>query len=283
MKIFDCFKFFNELELLELRFMELNDTVDYFVLVEAGKTHTGKPKDFIFEQNRHRFAPYLEKIIHIKLADLPPYSTEDIWKGENYQRDAIMVGLNACAKPGDKVIISDVDEIPNVEVIRANLANPAWVTFEQNLYYYYVNCRQNCLWHGSIMADFGSFVSPQQLRFAARAGTFGVTPRGGWHYSFMGGAERIRTKVESIAESHCIIDKVGSVADIERKMLAQTDLWGRTEEYAQKFLVDIEHDSPRYIWEFLRKYPHFYFDPTTGAHAGVPAPNENPTGNLGPT
>ena len=58
MKIFDCFKFFNELELLELRFMELYDTVDYFVLVEANKTHTGKPKNYVFEDNKEDDTSY---------------------------------------------------------------------------------------------------------------------------------------------------------------------------------------------------------------------------------
>ena len=263
MKIFDCFKFFNELELLELRLMELDDTVDYFILVEANKTHTGKPKEFIFEQNKDRFSKYLHKIVNIQVTQMPPYSTEDIWAGENFQRNMIMVGLNALAKPGDKVIVSDVDEIPNVDVIRANLTNPNWVTFRQKLFYYYVNCQQNCMWDGSIMAEFGTFNSPQQLRFAARGSAYDPQPNGGWHYSFMGGAERVRTKVESIAESHIIIDEVGNVEDIERKMRTQVDLWGRTESYAEKFLVDITNDAPRCIREFLRKYPYFYFDPST--------------------
>ena len=54
MKVFDCFKFFNELELLELRLMELYDVVDYFVLVEANKTHTGKEKKYLFEENKDK-------------------------------------------------------------------------------------------------------------------------------------------------------------------------------------------------------------------------------------
>jgi len=277
MKIFDCFKFFNELELLELRLMELDDTVDHFILVEASATHTGKPKDFIFEGNKHLFSRYLHKIIHIKVTELPHYSTDDIWTAENYQRNAIMVGLNACAKPGDKVIISDVDEIPIVEVIRANLSTPHWVTFRKKLFYYYVNCQQNCLWDGSIMAEFGTFASPQQLRYAARGSAYDPQPNGGWHYSFMGGAERVRTKVESIAESHLIIDKVGDVGEIDRKMRSQSDLWGRTETYAQKFLVDITNDAPRCIRQFIRKYPHFYFDPATDS-IGTPIPPTEKTG-----
>jgi hypothetical protein len=70
-KIYDCFTFFNENELLELRLMTLYNTVDYFVIVEAGQTFTGKPKPFnliIPEQ-------YTEKIRYIKLATLPSMSS----------------------------------------------------------------------------------------------------------------------------------------------------------------------------------------------------------------
>jgi len=162
MKIFDCFKFFNELELLELRLMELNDVVDYFVLVEANKTHTGKEKPYIFEENKEMFKDYLNKIIHVKVDDLPPYSQNDIWTAENYQRNCIMRGLVDYAENGDKIIVSDIDEIPNPETIKENLTDNRWVTFKQKLYYYYVNCEQNCEWNGPIMASYGTFSSPQQ-------------------------------------------------------------------------------------------------------------------------
>jgi len=258
MKIFDCFKFFNELELLELRFMEYYDTVDYFVIVESNKTHTGVSKDYIFENNKHLFEQYLDKVIHIKVDDMPPYSKEDIWTAENYQRNAIMRGLVNYAERGDKIIVSDVDEFPNVDVIKANLNNPQWVSFRQKLYYYYVNCEQNCHWDGPIMASYGTFNSPQQLRNTARSGRFHVD-NGGWHYSFMGGPERVRLKVESIAESHYIIDNVGSVDEIKQKMESQADLWNRTEGYAQKKIVDISNNKPKMLDKFLEKYPHFIF------------------------
>jgi len=265
MKIFDCFKFFNELELLELRFMELYDTVDYFVLVEANKTHTGKDKSYIFEDNRGLFTPYLDKVIHVKVDDLPEYSVNDIWKAENFQRNSIMRGLVDVAKEGDKIIISDLDEIPNTDVIKANLNEPSWVTFNQKLYYYYVNCEQNCDWNGPIMANYGSFNSPQQLRNAGRNG-INVKKNGGWHYSFMGGPERVRFKVENIAESHYIIDNVGTVDEIKLKMENQTDLWDRTDDYAKKSIVDISGDKPKSMDKFIEKYPHFFFKKNTVIH-----------------
>jgi beta-1,4-mannosyl-glycoprotein beta-1,4-N-acetylglucosaminyltransferase len=258
MKIFDCFKFFNELELLELRFMELYDIVDYFVLVEANKTHTGISKSFIFEENKEKFNKYLHKIIHVKVDDMPSYSKNDIWTAENFQRNCIMRGLKNIAQDGDKIIVSDVDEIPDPDTIIKNLNDTKWITFRQKLYYYYVNCEQNCHWDGPIMANYGTFNSPQDLRNTARNGV-NAQLNGGWHYSYMGGAERIKLKIESIAESHLIIDKIGDIEDITQKMESQTDLWNRKEKYAQKRIVDITSYKPKKLDEFLKKYPNFFY------------------------
>jgi hypothetical protein len=77
----------------------------------------------------------------------------------------------------------------------------------------------------------------------------------------MGGAERIKLKIENIAESHMIIDGAGSVEDIDRKMKTQKDLWNRTDHYAQKTLIDISVPgaAPKCINEFIKKYPVFFF------------------------
>ena len=69
--VFDCFPFFNELELLEIRLRELSDVVDKFVLVEATKTHSGLDKPLYYLQHRSRFLDYFDKIIHIVVKDMP--------------------------------------------------------------------------------------------------------------------------------------------------------------------------------------------------------------------
>jgi hypothetical protein len=75
----------------------------------------------------------------------------------------------------------------------------------------------------------------------------------------MGGPERVRLKVESIAESHYIIDNVGSVDEIKEKMESQKDLWNRTENYAQKKIVDISNNKPKMLDKFLEKHPDFFY------------------------
>ena len=49
-KVYDCFTFFNELDLLEVRLNELYNSVDYFVIAEANMSHSGRPKEYILEQ-----------------------------------------------------------------------------------------------------------------------------------------------------------------------------------------------------------------------------------------
>lgn len=261
MKIFDCFTFFNEIELLDLRLMVLNDYVDYFVIVEANKTHTGKDKDFVFEKNKDIFSDYINKIIYIKVEDLPNYSRTNIWIPENFQRSCIERGLLS-AVTGDKIVVSDIDEIPNPKVFMQYLGTKEHIVLAQKLFYYYVNCLQRQVWTGAYVTTKGYYNSLQKLREESLTVlSIGAIDNGGWHYSYMGGAEKIRLKVENIAESHVIIDKVGSVSDIATKMATQKDLWGRPDDLFEKQIVDITKDNmaPECINKFIEKYPHFYY------------------------
>jgi beta-1,4-mannosyl-glycoprotein beta-1,4-N-acetylglucosaminyltransferase len=270
MKLFDCFTFLNELELLDLRLMTLNEIVDTFIIVEANKTHTGKEKEFIFEKNKDLFSDYMNKIIYIKVKDLPNYSLGNIWEAENHQRNCISRGLEGQIKDGDKIMVSDLDEIPNPTTISENLIfDNDLIAMEHKLFYYYVNCAQRQLWRGTSLTSYNSNVEPQHLRHCARGfigcvyegGDIIIKPNGGWHYSFMGNPEQVRYKVENIAESAQIINKVGNVGTIKEKMNTQADLWNRTDPAYQKSIVDITKDgmAPKCMESFIKKYPHFYF------------------------
>jgi beta-1,4-mannosyl-glycoprotein beta-1,4-N-acetylglucosaminyltransferase len=127
--IYDCFTFFNELELLEIRLNTLYDYVDKFVIVEATKSHTNQPKELFFENNKEKFKQFSDKIIHIIVDEFPPiiqeWFAQDIyennekkgnWGLENFQRNQIMKGL-IDANDEDVIIITDLDEIPVPERI----------------------------------------------------------------------------------------------------------------------------------------------------------------------
>ena len=112
--VIDCFTFYNELEVLELRLTELYDVVDKFIIVEAEKTHKGENKRFIFEENKWRFEKWLDKVIHIKV--YYPSHINDPWGREKFQRNSFMPTLYSLGlSNNDVVFITDVDEILNSE------------------------------------------------------------------------------------------------------------------------------------------------------------------------
>lgn len=114
MKVYDCFMFFNELDILELRLNILNDKVDYFVLAEATTTHSGEKKELFFGKNKERFNKFKDKIIHVVVDDMPKIINGDRWPQDTFQRNAVIRGLKDC-KDDDIIMISDLDEIPNLE------------------------------------------------------------------------------------------------------------------------------------------------------------------------
>ena len=106
--IYDCFSYWDEDLLLDLRLNILNDYVDFFVIVEGNKTWQNNSKETRFDIQK--FKKFKEKIIYIEVTDMP--DGIDPYLRENHQRNCILRGLSD-AKSNDKIIISDLDEIPN--------------------------------------------------------------------------------------------------------------------------------------------------------------------------
>lgn len=122
LKVYDCFTFYNEFELLELRLKALWDVVDFFVLVEADKTHADKPNPFYFWERKDEFKNFWPKIRHLPAEMTVDFKGAGDWSIENAQRDAIAYGIFDAA-PDDLIMISDVDEIPAPDVIFNEVIN----------------------------------------------------------------------------------------------------------------------------------------------------------------
>ena len=248
--------------------MELYETVDYFVVVEANMTHTGKPKRFIFEENKERYKQFLDKVIYVKVEDCPEYTPDNISIVENFQRNAIVRGLKGVAVAGDKILVSDLDEIPKAEAIAAHANKPGWIFFQPDLFYYYVNCQVVKPWGGTVMAEYESFKEPQQLRrFAKRHSRYvgesneTVITHAGWHYSYLTGGDpdKIRTKVENIYESSAILNLLGTREEVMEKMEKHLDPYGRELRKTAQSIVDISKTKPKAMDDFLKKYPEFFY------------------------
>ena len=134
MKIYDCFSYWDEDLLLDLRLNILDDFVDYFVIVEGNKTWQNNSKKLKF--NKDNFSKFKDKIIYIPVEDMP--DGDNPYIRENYQRNAISRGLNH-ASDDDYIIISDLDEIPNPKKIQSFNKNMKFAVFKQMHFYYKIN------------------------------------------------------------------------------------------------------------------------------------------------
>jgi len=281
--IFDCFLFFNEFELLEIRLNELNDVVDKFVLVEATKTHQGKDKPLYFNDNKAQYYGFLEKILHIVVSDFK--NLNDPWQTENDQRNKIYEGLQTCS-PEDQIIISDLDEIPRPDKINEAKKLSGIKIFEQQMYYYFINCmnttkigrKRNFKWYGPIMANFKYFKTPQQLRNMCinlmgiyhpnplyriyghlyfyllkvfNRNPIHIVENGGWHFSYLGGVKKIIEKIESLAHSEYNLGDYKNPDKIETFINSGKDIFGRKLQYQ---FVKLDSTFPSYILRNEKKY-----------------------------
>ncbi|MBQ3344519.1 MAG: hypothetical protein IJG84_21650 [Kiritimatiellae bacterium] len=225
--IYDCFSFFNELDILELRLKTLFDVVDRFVISESRYSHSGKKKRLLFKENQSRFTPYLAKIIYIVSPDPkePDRAISDIayrWELENIQRNATIQHIAQTLSDEDILIVSDLDEIPSPEAIRRAVKQHRPVRLLQKLYYYYLNlrCCTTPYWSsGTVVLPVKCFNNEHTyakirqgiaLVPSVNIGSTATKVRflqnipkirnGGWHFSYMGGIQYILTKLHSIAD-----------------------------------------------------------------------------------
>jgi beta-1,4-mannosyl-glycoprotein beta-1,4-N-acetylglucosaminyltransferase len=209
--VIDCFTFFNELDLLEVRLQELYDNIDKFVIVEAAVTQSLLDKPFYFEENKDRYKKYLDKIVHIKIEKNECVNNDgNLWKMENFQRNYITKGVNSLGlNLHDIILISDLDEIPRKQSIQAlklvfsqeESQSPTLCSLELDFFAYYLNLKaSNRSWVGTAACNFGTFkqYTPQSIR--ASKDYYPRLTNAGWHFSWLGGYEKVYEKSLSCIE-----------------------------------------------------------------------------------
>jgi beta-1,4-mannosyl-glycoprotein beta-1,4-N-acetylglucosaminyltransferase len=227
MKIFDCFMYFDEEVVLDVRLNTLNQFVDYFVIVESKFTHRGDKRELKF--NHEKFKKFKNKIIYLtyeetsnKIETINYDDGEAINSGkyilnaalrENGQRNFIQNGLIE-ADDNDIILISDVDEIPNLSKINFNQFNQKIILFKQDMFYYKFNLSiPNLKWTGTKACKKKYLVNPQWIRNIKdrkysflRLDTYfsdtkyisiKIIENGGWHFSNIKNAEQIKYKLKS--------------------------------------------------------------------------------------
>ena len=231
-RIFDVFLFFNELDLLELRFKTLYPIVDYFIVTELFETFSGTPKKLLFKKNKKRFEEFSKKIIYnpvsikqlenlknkewekytsdfnISLAHKhngrPAKNIQSSLKREINHRDSCILGFYNLASPNDIILLSDLDEIPNPKAIKDIIKKPikSPYYFKMSWYLYWINNKVSDPWFGTVLFEFKYLKgkSLDNLRLASSNEDIvpgEIVDNGGWHFSYLGGSEAIRKKLNA--------------------------------------------------------------------------------------
>ncbi len=188
--IYDCFTFFDELMLLEVRLKELGPVIDKFVLVEATHTFSGILKPLTYDEIKDNeiFAPYKDKIIHV-VYDMPPQSNRQ--DEEHLQRNYISMGLKD-AQPDDIIIITDLDEIIDHRTVALMEDYQIPVHLRMKFFYYFFNYRANQDWWFPAFCRHRDYRSADALRLSKPEA---IIMNAGWHFSYLFPVNKISKKL----------------------------------------------------------------------------------------
>ena len=253
-QIYDCFLFYNELEILTIRLHELYDHVDKFVLVESEETFRGNQKPLYYQENKHLFEKFADKIIHVVVEGHYEAKNKETlwaaWEREFYQRDQIMRGLNA-ANEKDIIMICDVDEIVRSSTIleiqnMIDLVPPRQfkcIVSMLTYYGYYFNRfdATQTPWFGPVAVYYENLKKYSPCHFRKLRNRGFPLKNAGWHLSYMGGFERVVNKITAISTVNIDTPENKDRQNIRKKI----DLLS---------LVAIDESFPRIIYENQQEY-----------------------------
>ena len=203
MKIYDCFTFFNELDLLEIRLNELNDVVDYFVLVESKKSFQNKQKICYYFENMKKFSKFNHKIIRLEIPESD--FTSNPWHNEQISWNYCINGL-INANDDDIIMISAIDEIPKFNTVKKIIEEqtvPCCISMK--FYCFYINAiykfgSDNIEWNGTYVTQYSCLDKNNMYSFIETRKQANKIS-GGWHFSFIGDEKSIFTKVNNYSHS----------------------------------------------------------------------------------
>ena len=263
MKIYDCFQYFNEENVLDLRFNILDEFVDFFVIVESTTDHQGRDKKLNF--NIDKFKKFKKKIIHVVVDD----TLDNIKKphlGQNslverHQRNSIVKGLKNCSDD-DLVIISDVDEIPDLTKLDLFDKKNRYAVFLQKKFDYKLNLLNETEgdWFGSKICLKKNLKSPQWLRDLKfkkypfwridKIKDLQIIKNGGWHFSYLQSPENLLKKIASFSHGEHNKPEFANSQNIEEKIKMQKNIFGQEFSYKK---IEIDQTFPKYIVENKEK------------------------------
>ena len=274
--IYDAFCFFNELDLLEFRLKLLYDHVDKFVICESNLTFSGYNKSYNYYDNISRFEKWNDKIIYLPIEqNKEDFSFRDVntytpdngpFKVEYEQRNALFY-IRENVKDDDMVLMGDLDEIPDPKVIdqlkrTSDYKKEGALSLNMLFHYYYTNCQvigYDRYWNGTVVCDGKYFKdnAPQYIR--DKRNMYPRVLNGGWHFSYLGGIEKIKTKIRSFAHTEFNRPDILSDDNISQAIAEGKDILKRPG--VSYSYVSLE-EYPSHLKEVMLQYPQFIKDDT---------------------
>ena len=264
MTVYDCFPFFNEEHILDLRLNVLDKFVDFFVISESTVDHQGKVKKLNFDLKK--FEKFEKKIIYIAFDDTPDSIKKEHKGGESlveqHQRNSITRGLKKCHDE-DLIILSDVDEIPDLNKLHIFDKKNKYAVFSQRMFNYKINLlnETESNWHGSKICLKKNLISPQWLRNLKfkkypfwrldKPRNTQIIENGGWHFAYLQSVEKISKKINSFAHGEFNKVNFNNIETIKKKISMGIDIFDRDIKYRK---IQIDNSFPEYIAKNKDKY-----------------------------
>jgi len=259
MKLIDCFMYFDEDLVLDIRLNTLGKVVDKFIICEATRDHAGNKKNLKFNYNN--FSTFKNKIEYIVVDDMPikvkppKKNWHENHARDQFQRNALNRGIKKYDS-NDLIMISDIDEIPNPKRINEFDIKKKYACFLQKNYQSKINLLNitNQNWPGTKICQKKYLKSPQWLRnIKTKKRSFWklfgdnqpqIIENGGWHFSFLKQPEGIKTKINSYSHQEFNSEKFTNIKNIEQKISKGVDLFERDIKYQR---VNVDESFPDYI------------------------------------
>jgi len=266
MKIFDCFMYFDEDVILDLRLNTLYNYIDTFVIAEATRDHAGKQKKLNF--NLKKFSKFKDKINYLIIDDVPVdvKSKKKNWDAnhwrDQFQRNSLVRGFKNCNE-NDLIMISDIDEIPNPDKLQEFNIKNKYACFMQKNFQSKLNLLNvsDKYWMGTKICQKKYLKSPQWLRdIKTKKRSFWkiYKPKepqlildGGWHFSFLKEPKDIAKKIVSYSHQEFNKKNFTNEEKIAERIKNNKDLFNRNIQYKK---VEIDNTFPKYIIKNIEKY-----------------------------
>ena len=208
--------------------------------MEATRTHAGNPKPLYFEQNKHEFSKYLDKIVHIVVTDMPmplhvikqrENHLKDTWIREHFQRQCIDRGIQKLhLVPEDVLLISDCDEIPDKNTIlkyKTLSLQTGIGSLNQVLYMYNLHLRNTHVWRYAKICTYQSYLNiGRDTNFIRNSNKTFEIINGGWHFSYFGDVSFIKNKLQQFAHQEYNTPQHTSEQHIINCIQTNQDLFG---------------------------------------------------------